>query len=85
MPFSRKKPEDVFQDALRAARTAPCDDSIDRRTSAGRQVDNRGYRRVVAYLTPSEFRELERLAEAEGASMSVVLRGCLRCVRTVKD
>ena len=85
MPFSRKKPEDVFQDALRDARVAKGDESIDRRSKKGRMIDDRGFRRVVLYMTPAEFRELEKLAEAEGATLSVTLRACLRAVRSVKD
>jgi len=83
--FHSKKPETLFHEALRGARTAPVPEAIDRRRKDDRMFDKRGYRRLVAYLTPAEFRELEVLSSAEGASLSVTLRACLRSVVEVKD
>lgn len=78
MSLLRREKREAWPEALRAARVAKGDPAIDGRTKEGRMLDRRGFRRVVAYLSPAEFRQLEEVAEEEGASLSVVLRAALR-------
>ena len=72
----------MYRDALDQARRAKDDESINRRSKKGRRIDHGGFRRVAAYLTPTEFRELEKLAEGSGDSLSVALRACVRTVKS---
>lgn len=83
MTYKSGKARSLLLAGLREARVSRPPEPTDRRTKEERQLTRTGYKRLICYLHPLEYRELSELATEEGASLSVALRGCLRAIVTV--
>lgn len=83
--FRRHKSEGSFIKGLRQVRLCPRPKPMDKRTTEGRKLDPRGYRRVTVYMTPAEFQVLDTISREEGASHSQLFRACLRACFDLQD
>jgi len=89
MPIKKWKMPSHFGVGLKEARLAqPPRKTVGRKkkvTAQSEGITPHGWRRLICYLTPDEFRELQAISEAEGVALSVCLRGMLRTVVDVKE
>jgi len=77
MNYKFRKARELYAGACKEARLEQVSKPTDRRTKEDKRLTAQGWRRVVTYLSPREFRYLTALAETEGVALSVATRGLL--------